>query len=279
MGERQDDGGAAHGHRRRAHPGATASEGPAYGMDDTGLGAGIEELLAVVLRDTGSGALDGSEGERRAVAAFRAARDAGTHRARTRRRDDWRTREQRRAGRFSVKATLSVAVAGLTLGGVAVAAIGTAGSSDDVGGGSGPARPGTSAGVSSAPAEPSSAPASSSAPGPAATDRPGTAQDTEAQCAAYELVEGRGKAMDAAAWERLVAVAGGEEKVDAFCARQTPGTGTSRPSAPAAAVAPTAPPAVTPTVPTQPATPPAAHPSTAATQRAGNAADVPGRNP
>ncbi|MGW3285446.1 hypothetical protein ACWDR3_12485 [Streptomyces sp. NPDC001002] len=36
-----------------------------------------------------SGVLD-PEGERRALDAFRAARDAGTHRAPTRRRDDWR---------------------------------------------------------------------------------------------------------------------------------------------------------------------------------------------
>ncbi|MFJ3195501.1 hypothetical protein ACIPJQ_23105 [Streptomyces griseoviridis] len=35
------------------------------------------------------GAVD-AEGVRRAVAAFRAARDAGRHRARTRDRDDWR---------------------------------------------------------------------------------------------------------------------------------------------------------------------------------------------
>jgi len=46
----------------------------------------LEVLFAGAMRD---GVLD-PEGERRAVDAFRAARDAGTHRARTRRQDDWR---------------------------------------------------------------------------------------------------------------------------------------------------------------------------------------------
>ncbi|MGJ3560690.1 hypothetical protein ACR6C2_28650 [Streptomyces sp. INA 01156] len=62
------------------------------------------------------------------MAAFREARETGVHRtgALTRRRDDWRPRE-RRLGRLSVKATLSVLIAGLSLGGVAVAGIGAAG--------------------------------------------------------------------------------------------------------------------------------------------------------
>ncbi|MFD8200700.1 hypothetical protein ACFV2G_14210, partial [Streptomyces sp. NPDC059701] len=59
--------------------------------------------------------------------AFRAARDAGAHRAartaRIRRRDDWRPRDPRRARR-SLRVTLSVLLASLTLGGVAYAAIG-----------------------------------------------------------------------------------------------------------------------------------------------------------
>jgi hypothetical protein len=45
-----------------------------------------------------------------------------------------------------------------------------------------------------------------------------TAADTEAQCRAYEDVEGRGKAMDATAWQRLVTAAGGERNVAAYCA-------------------------------------------------------------
>ncbi|CAM5249096.1 hypothetical protein STENM223S_03267 [Streptomyces tendae] len=66
------------------------------------------------------------EAERRALEAFRVARDAGAHRARTRRRDDWRPRARRRGAR-SWKATLSVLLASLTLGGVAYAAIGAGG--------------------------------------------------------------------------------------------------------------------------------------------------------
>lgn len=131
---------------------------------------GAEGLLAAALRDERVGA----EGERRAVAAFRTARDAQPGRAaRTRRRDDWRPRERCRARRSS-RAALSVLLASLTLGGVAYAAIGGSGS----------------------------------------------APDTEAGCRAYERLEGRGKALDAAVWQRLVAAAGGEEGVAAHCAAQ-----------------------------------------------------------
>ncbi|WP_328679824.1 hypothetical protein [Streptomyces sp. NBC_00343] len=47
---------------------------------------GLPGLLGAALRE---GDVDG-EAERRAVAAFRAARDAGFQEARTRRQDDWR---------------------------------------------------------------------------------------------------------------------------------------------------------------------------------------------
>lgn len=46
----------------------------------------LELLLAEAMRETTVDA----EAARRALAAFRAARDAGEHRARTRGRDDWR---------------------------------------------------------------------------------------------------------------------------------------------------------------------------------------------
>ncbi|KOV67266.1 hypothetical protein ADK64_10375 [Streptomyces sp. MMG1121] len=45
-----------------------------------------------------------AEGERRAVAAFRAAREAGVRRLRTRRRDDWRTGVPRGQGENGDKA-------------------------------------------------------------------------------------------------------------------------------------------------------------------------------
>ncbi|MFD4597150.1 hypothetical protein ACFWPQ_03845 [Streptomyces sp. NPDC058464] len=74
MGER-------HSHdtgRGRRHPVPGPGSGPS--------GPPLEALLAAALRvddvDT--------EGERRAVAAFRTARDTGAHRSCPRRRDDWR---------------------------------------------------------------------------------------------------------------------------------------------------------------------------------------------
>ncbi|MER6535081.1 hypothetical protein ABT215_14985 [Streptomyces sp900105755] len=62
--------------RRQAPPGGTV----------TGAGPPPAALLAAAVRVPGAD----TEGERRAVAAFRTARDTGTHRARTRRGDDWR---------------------------------------------------------------------------------------------------------------------------------------------------------------------------------------------
>ena len=200
MGERQS-GGSGPG-RRRVHPGVGVS-----GAGEQGGGAEVEVLLAAAIR---SGDPDG-EGERRALVAFRAARDAGAHLARTRRRDDWRPRERGRARR-SLRVTLTLALAGLTAGGVAFAAIGTAGHSDD--------------GHAARQREhrPVGTPAASSAPGTPSTsatpDRPATANDTEAHCAAYERVKGNGKALQSTAWQRLITAAGGEQNVAAYCARQ-----------------------------------------------------------
>ncbi|GAA2398284.1 hypothetical protein [Streptomyces coeruleofuscus] len=227
MGEHQSDGGFPG--RRRVHPGGSAyghraardADGrlPGHrgtaGLDSLGSRRVLDEaelealLAAALIRDR----IDG-EAEQRAVAAFLAARDAGAHRARSRRRDDWRPRERRHPGR-SLKTTLSVLLASLTLGGVAVAAIGSVGSTDgadDRGRPPAPTRaPGTSAGESNG-----TAPGSASA----RPDRPAPAQDTEARCRAYEQVDGRGKAMDATAWKRLVEAAGGERNVTAYCAEQ-----------------------------------------------------------
>jgi hypothetical protein len=227
MGDHQSGGGFPG--RRRVHPGgsdhraARDADGrlPGHrgtaGLDSTGLGtrhavdeAELEALLvAALIRDR----ID-AEAEQRAVAAFLAARDAGAHSARTRRRDDWRPRERRLPGR-SLKATLSVLLASLTLGGVAVAAIGSVGSTDGADDrGRPPAStraPGASAG------EPTGTPSGSASARP---DHPAASQDTEAHCRAYEEVDGRGKAMDATAWKRLVEAAGGERNVTAYCAGQ-----------------------------------------------------------
>ncbi|WP_367321194.1 hypothetical protein [Streptomyces sp. HUAS ZL42] len=203
MGDRLSGGGATG--RRRAQLG-DAMSGP-RGLGDE---AGLEALLAAAMRGDG---ID-PEAEGRAVAAFRAARDAGAHHApaRTRRRDDWRPRERRRASR-SLKATLSVALASLTLGGVAFAAIGSVGSSDA--GDEGRAHP-----VTSDPDRAADKPSSAASSGSARENHPENAEDTEARCRAYENVKGQGKALDSTAWQRLVEAAGGEANVDAYCAEQ-----------------------------------------------------------
>lgn len=130
MGERLNDG-AGHS-RRRTHPVDAAADhevaADAPGAAAPGAAAPpLEALLVQALSSRGlraRGPRGPGDGERRAVAAFRAARDAGAHKARTRRRDDWRPRARRHTAR-SLRATLSVLVAGLTLGGVAFAAVGS----------------------------------------------------------------------------------------------------------------------------------------------------------
>ncbi|GAA2434988.1 hypothetical protein [Streptomyces glaucus] len=246
MGERRSDGNP--GGRRCAHPGRVAS-GPRSTADT----AGLEALLAAVMR---ADEID-AEAEQRAVAAFRAARAAGAHPTRTRRRDDWRPRERWRAGR-PPRVTFSVLLAGLALGGVAFAAVGTAGSAPDAGDDAPRPRPATSAPphripdpaatafgapsatASGAPAATvSGAPSATASGAPAATasgtpsggpGRPGTARETEAHCRAYERVGGRGGALDARAWQRLVEMAGGADEVAAYCAgRPAEGTGGTGP--------------------------------------------------
>ncbi|MFG2284962.1 hypothetical protein ACGFOU_02600 [Streptomyces sp. NPDC048595] len=180
--------------------------------------AALETVLGTALR---ADRLD-PEAEQRALAAFRAAaHGAGAHRARPRRQDDWRPREGRSLRR-PVRMTFGVVLASLTLGGVAVAAIGSADSSTD-GAGTGrvTARP-------SAVAPNQAGGTASSAP----SGRPSPAQDTEAHCRAYKHVEGNGKALDATGWQRLVAAAGGKDKVAAYCSTQLT-RATAAPSKPA----------------------------------------------
>ncbi|WP_225100195.1 hypothetical protein [Streptomyces sp. CoH27] len=198
---------------RRREPDGALSD-PRYARD----AAALETALAAAIR---AADVD-PRAEQRAVAAFLAARDTGAHRARTRRRDDWRRREERRARR-PLRMTLGVVFASLTLGGVAVAAIGSVASSSH-GTGHGSAHP-----SSVAPGRPGGTAPSASTGGRPPTDRPATAKDTEAHCRAYEHVQGRGKALDAKAWQRLVTEAGGEAKVATYCAEQLSGA-TATPS-------------------------------------------------
>ncbi|MEV3914011.1 hypothetical protein [Streptomyces canus] len=210
--ERSGDApGRRHARTEETPRGRTARDGR-QPYDDSPL----EALFAAALRGEKS---DG-EAERRAVAAFRAARDAGVHRARTRRRDDWRPRSQRRRAR-SLKATLSVLLASLTLGGAAYAAIGSAGGGEPLGAAGGKdVRPSVSAST------PAASPSSARPPASAPAERPPTAKDTLAHCRAYEKLRGRGKALDSTAYQRLVTAAGGEANVSAYCATLT-GTGTA----------------------------------------------------
>ncbi|MGW2384482.1 hypothetical protein [Streptomyces sp. NPDC001658] len=218
MGERQKGDGVRG--RRRVHPGhpGGAAEPAVFGPQGTGRpdtgSVGVHTVEALLGAALLVEQVD-SEAEQRAVAAFRAARDAGPHRAaRTRRRDDWRPRE-RRASR-SLRTTLSVVLASLTLGGVAFAAIGT---SQPAAGGTdydrGRPHPSTSGSDRSD---------GSPVPGSGATavpsDRPVTAKDLLAHCRAYEKVAGDGTALDATAWRRLVTAAGGGAKVTAYCAER-----------------------------------------------------------
>ncbi|MEV6052668.1 hypothetical protein [Streptomyces sp. NPDC052107] len=222
MGERHSGDGPFR--RRRAHPGGTLSApdhahgGHYYGgrADEDRADSGFEARLGAALRADG---VD-TEAERRAVAAFRAARATQTSRTRTRRRDDWRPATPRRA-RLSLKSTLSVVLVSLTLGGVAFAAIDAASGTDGRPGTSRPAHPptrtpnrptapGTSAGAAGAG---SGAPATRPHP-------PATARDTVAHCRTYERAGDRGGALDSTAWQRLVRAAGGEDEVPVYCAAQ-----------------------------------------------------------
>ncbi|WP_052479749.1 hypothetical protein [Streptomyces sp. NBRC 110035] len=246
MGERRNDGGTPG--RRRVHPDEGTSQGHrTAGPDRPGSGsasarhpardavtpdtAGLEALLADALVqdvvDAGA--------EQRAVTAFREARDAATRSTRTRRRDDWRPRG--RLGRLSVKATLSVLIAGLGLGGVAVAGIGAAGPSDGSRDGGGrPTAPADTSAVSGAPSADRSSDTDADVDpdpgsGPAATESALLPRETGAHCRAYEKLGERGRALDSTAWKRLVEAAGGAANIDAYCAgRVGPATGEAEPA-------------------------------------------------
>ncbi|MFF9755683.1 hypothetical protein ACF1FC_23350 [Streptomyces sp. NPDC014344] len=270
MGERQSDGGRA-GRRRvpSGHPespeGVVSAPGrpvPVSVEGPAGDTARLEALLAAALvRDeVDAGA------EQRAVAAFVAARESGAHGARTRLRDDWRAPRRRFGGR-SLRATLGALVAGCALSGVAVAGIHAAGTP---GGGRSPGDTGPdrtpSAGsvpkVSEIPDVPDASGSSpslgssgssgvSGAPEASASAEPGrdgarggagrgeAAGDAEAWCRAYERAAGRGRAVDAPVRERLVAAAGGAERVDAYCAGRSAAAPPApvRPGTPAASEA------------------------------------------
>lgn len=181
----------------------------------------VEAALAAALRPRG---VDDASAQA-AVAAFRAARDTGLHRSRrTRRREDWRPVPERGIGR-SLKTALATLAASLTLGGVAFAAAALHDPFDETEAREPETRRSTSVPLPSrGPAIPSFESPGSSSPalrGVPTTPRiPGNPahppRSSESLCRTYEKSLDKGKAMEAAALERLVAAADGKD-VATYC--------------------------------------------------------------
>ncbi|MFF0478078.1 hypothetical protein [Streptomyces sp. NPDC004284] len=192
-----------------------------------------------------------TRGEQGALAAFRAARDAGLHTSlATRDHDDWTPAVERRRPRPSLKAAVAALVASVTLGGVAVAA---GDLSEHMAGPPAPAPEPRPASSAPGPAhEPTEADATAGGEGRASrSPLPGTTAPSyperdpqvfpgkshDALCHAFGHGHGHGqgegkakaKASNSAAWRRLVAAAGGEDLVPEYC-RHEPGP-TRAPSA------------------------------------------------
>ncbi|MFI2372685.1 hypothetical protein [Streptomyces sp. NPDC018833] len=204
--------------------------------------AALDELLAAAARPA---PVEPAAAER-ALAAFRAARADGALGLATRPEDDWRpvTRPKTRAG--AIKAGIGAAVAGVLLGGVAMAA-GTAPFTDR------PARspePGASSGTGedNPDAVRDSVPPAKGATGGPAGERPPAAKDEAAHCRAYDGAKRRDAARADAMRKRLEEALGGPQAVADYCARLPAGSGAEgnaaadapKPSHPPAADAPAA---------------------------------------
>ncbi|MFI6939445.1 hypothetical protein ACIBI4_09250 [Streptomyces sp. NPDC050418] len=199
--------------------------GSGEGAYDGEFARGEQDALGALFRGARPDA--DAAGERRAVEAFRAAREGGAHRkARTRRRDDWRPRGAVR--RFAWRAALGTVLAGLTVGGVAVAVGG--GSGGKSGAASGPSVSGPEAGGDSAvPTDPADAsgpgeePGGPSAPPGGPSVPPGSEQSERSLCRTLlegqDRVDGSGKSVASASRRRLAEAAGGEGGVQDYCAR------------------------------------------------------------
>ncbi|MEV6050155.1 hypothetical protein [Streptomyces sp. NPDC052107] len=161
--------------------------------------------------------VDGSA-EQAALAAFRTARTANDKAVRTRRRDDWRPRT--RTQRWARGGALVLA-AGTLLGGVAVASVGVVDGARHHHAPEAVTSHSTRRPATSTPGEQGS-PSTGAGTAPTAfPSRPATAKDIQAHCRAYERIKGRGHALDATAWQRLVRAAGGERQVPGYCAQLT----------------------------------------------------------
>lgn len=228
------------------------NEGDRHGLDAATAerllrGEAIESeaaapLIRLLAAAAGPLAVDPARAEARqaeALAAFRAAREAGRRpRDVTRRGDDWRhrtwwgvRRPRGRAGRPSGPVRVLTALAVVAaVGGITVATgsgaiplpFGPAhGPAHPVAPGSGPGEPG-----GPGPMEPSTAPSAKDS-GPRAGEAgesvpPGASEEEQSPaglCRAYERASGDGTAMDATAFQRLVAAAGGRSAVGDYCER------------------------------------------------------------
>ncbi|WP_329332790.1 hypothetical protein OG252_00470 [Streptomyces sp. NBC_01352] len=191
--------------------GPTAERGDASGLDRTAERIG--EALRQPVNDSA---------EQAALAAFRSARTSSDAAPRTRRRDDWRPRTRKQ--RWARGGALTL-VSSTLLGGIAFASIGVVDSGQrqapEAGAGHSTSRPSTPTPTPPAPGEQDAPSTGSGTAPPASPSYPGKAKAVEKHCRSYEKVKGRGHALNATAWQRLVQAAGGEQHVAAYCAQLT----------------------------------------------------------
>lgn len=181
---------------------------------------GIEALADAVRGDVGPA------GAERALAAFRSAHNTTTGNAplRRRRRDDWRPDRRGFPTRVSVRAALGGVLAGVTLGGVALAAgtgvipnpLAPAGSPEPRPGVQAPRTPGGH-GVEPDRTASSPAPAPSGTPTPSGSPTPHGPAPGNRAALCYAWAKGNGK-HEGTAFRRLAEAVGGGGAVDAYCA-------------------------------------------------------------
>ncbi|MBT2364204.1 hypothetical protein J7E88_02365 [Streptomyces sp. ISL-10] len=204
----------------------------------------LEAVLAAAARP----APVGPEAAERALAAFRAARADGALGLATRPEDDWRPVTRPKARARGIKAGIGAAVAGVMLGGVAMAA-GAAPFTDRP---PRPPGPGASSGTGedNPDAVRDSATPTEGTTGAPAGERPPAAKDEAAHCRAYDDAKRRDAARAGAMRKRLEEALGGPQAVADYCARLPAESGAEgeavggapKPFDPSAANAPATPP-------------------------------------
>lgn len=205
MGEPLSGDGVPVRHRHAHHDGVLPDS------QDQQDSIAVHVLLAATLRARNIA----PEAEQRALSAFRASNHGpDVPRARTRRRDDWRPPAARHSRR-SIRATFGAVLASLALGGVAVAAIHSAG-------GAGTNEATTSP---SAPASPQPADAASSLPSGRSRPADSSTQTRtmRSYCRNYQQAQKHDATPDETALRHLSTAAGGRNRVAAYCAEQLTG--------------------------------------------------------